>query len=196
MKKRIIGTIALSAALLAPTSIFAKSFTDVNKGDWYYEVVSELTDKGIINGYEDGTFKPYKPVTLAEFLTLMNNTIGVKQAPDAKDPFNWFNPTFDELRRRGMDIIEGVQDPDYEAMREEIAEFLSVGLQKLKNEKADFTRPKDIKDFDKIPKEYQPYVAHLVNAGYIKGDQNNNFNGKQQLTRAETAVIIKAISGK
>lgn len=68
MKKRTIGTIALSAVLLAPTSIFAKSFKDVNKGDWYYGVVSELTDKGIINGCEDGTFKPYKPVTLAGFL--------------------------------------------------------------------------------------------------------------------------------
>lgn len=195
MKKRIIGTIALSAMLLAPTSIFAKSFKDVNKGDWYYEVVSELTDKGIISGYEDGTFKPNKPVSLAEFLTLMNNAIGVKQAPDNANYYYWFEPTFEELVNRGLDVVGYIQDPWYEATREEMAEYLSLGLQKLKNEKADNTRPKGIKDFDEIPREYQPYVAHLVNAGYIKGDQNNNFNGKQQLTRAETAVIIKAISG-
>lgn len=195
MKKRIIATLALSAVLLAPTNIFAKTFKDVNNDDWYYGVVSELTDEGIINGYEDNTFRPNKSVTLAEFLTLMNNTIGEKQAPNTDPNDNWFQPTFDELVSKGLDIVDYIQDPDYDITRNDMAEYLSLGLQKLKNETPDTTRPSGIKDFDKIPEEFQPYVARLVNAGYIKGDHNNNFNGDSQLTRAETAVIIKAISG-
>ena len=38
-------------------------------------------------------------------------------------------------------------------------------------------------------------MASVVNAGLIKGDENQNFNGSKSLTRAETAVIIKGLGG-
>ena len=31
-------------------------FSDVNEADWYYDAVVSLAEKGILNGYEDGTF--------------------------------------------------------------------------------------------------------------------------------------------
>ncbi len=39
-------------------------------------------------------------------------------------------------------------------------------------------------------------MASVVNAGLIKGDENQNFNGSKSLTRAETAVIIKGLGGE
>ena len=84
MNKKLITTpilsILLGTTLLTPQMASAKSFTDVKKSDWHYSVVDELSNKGIINGYEDGTFKPQRPVTYSEFLTLLNNAIGTKQA--------------------------------------------------------------------------------------------------------------------
>lgn len=38
-------------------------------------------------------------------------------------------------------------------------------------------------------------MASVVNAGLIKGDENQNFNGSKSLTRSETAVIIKGLGG-
>lgn len=42
-----------------------KSFPDV-KDAWYTEAITALKDKGIINGYPDGTFKPEQNCTRAE----------------------------------------------------------------------------------------------------------------------------------
>lgn len=100
MNKKLISTITLSAILIAPTNILAKTFSDVNNNDWFYSVVNELSDKGIISGYEDNTFKPQKAVSYAEFLTLLNNSIGEKQSPDYKNSEEWYKPTFDYLKNK------------------------------------------------------------------------------------------------
>lgn len=193
MNKKLISTITLSAILIAPTNILAKTFSDVNNNDWFYSVVNELSDKGIISGYEDNTFKPQKSVSYAEFLTLLNNSIGEKQSPDYKNSEEWYKPTFDYLKNKG--VIANIANPNAEITRNEMAKYLSLGLEKLKNQKIDTTTPASIKDFDSIPNEYKDLVASVVNAGLIKGDENQNFNGSKSLTRAETAVIIKGLGG-
>lgn len=194
MNKKLISTITLSAVLIAPTNILAKTFSDVNNNDWFYSVVNELSDKGIISGYEDYTFKPQKAVSYAEFLTLLNNSIGEKQSPDYKNSEEWYKPTFDYLKNKG--VIANIANPNQEITRNEMAKYLSLGLEKLKNQKIDTTTPASIKDFDSIPNEYKDLVASVVNAGLIKGDENQNFNGSKSLTRAETAVIIKGLGGE
>lgn len=193
MNKKLISTITLSAILIAPTNILAKTFSDVNNNDWFYSVVNELSDKGIISGYEDNTFKPQKSVSYAEFLTLLNNSIGEKQSPDYKNSEEWYKPTFDYLKNKG--VIANIANPNAEITRNEMAKYLSLGLEKLKNQKIDTTTPASIKDFDSIPNEYKDLVASVVNAALIKGDENQNFNGSKSLTRAETAVIIKGLGG-
>ena len=194
MNKKLISTITLSAILIAPTSILAKTFSDVNNNDWFYSVVNELSDKGIISGYEDNTFKPQKSVSYAEFLTLLNNSIGEKQSPDYKNSEEWYRPTFDYLKNKG--VIANIANPNKEISRNEMAKYLSLGLEKLKNQKPNTTAPTNIKDFDSLPNEYKDLVASVVNAGLIKGDENQNFNGSKSLTRAETAVIIKGLGGE
>lgn len=194
MNKKLISTITLSAILIAPTSILAKTFSDVNNNDWFYSVVNELSDKGIISGYEDNTFKPQKSVSYAEFLTLLNNAIGEKQNPDYKNSEEWYKPTFDYLKNKG--VIANIANPNKEITRNEMAKYLSLGLEKLKNQKPNTTAPTTIKDFNVIPAEYKDYVASVVNAGLIRGDENQNFNGSKSLTRAETAVIIKGLGGE
>ena len=194
MNKKLISTITLSAILIAPTNILAKTFSDVNNNDWFYSVVNELSDKGIISGYEDNTFKPQKAVTYAEFLTLLNNSIGEKQNPDYNNPKEWYKPTFDYLKNKG--VIANIANPNQEITRNEMAKYLSLGLEKLKNQNIDTKTPASIKDFDSIPNEYKDLVASVVNAGLIKGDENQNFNGAKSLTRAETAVIIKGLGGE
>lgn len=190
----ILLSLLLGTTLLTPQMASAKSFTDVKTSDWHYNVVNELSDKGIISGYEDGTFKPQRPVTYSEFLTLLNNAIGEKQAPDYTNPKEWYNPTFDYLKQKG--VIQNIQNPNQAISRHEMAKYLSLGLEKLKNQKPNTTAPASIKDFGSISNEYKDYVASVVNAGLIKGDEHQNFNGSKSLTRAETAVIIRGLGGE
>lgn len=195
MNKKLITTpilsLLLGTTLLTPQMASAKTFKDVKSTDWHYNVVSELSDKGVISGYEDNTFKPQKSVTYSEFLTLLNNAIGTKQAPDYKNPTQWYMPTFAYLKSKG--VITTIANPNQEISRNEMAKYLSLGLQKLKNQTPNTTAPIQIKDFSTIPAEYKDYVASVVNANLIRGDEHQNFNGSQSLTRAETAVIIKGL---
>jgi len=46
------------------------SFSDVNRGDWFNVAVSTMAKMGIINGYEDGTFRPQENITRAEFAAI------------------------------------------------------------------------------------------------------------------------------
>ena len=45
-------------------------YTDVASDAWYNNAVSTLSNMGIIDGYEDGTFKPNAPITRAEFTAI------------------------------------------------------------------------------------------------------------------------------
>ena len=45
-------------------------YSDVSEDDWYNNAVSTLTNADIIDGYEDGTFKPNGNITRAEFATI------------------------------------------------------------------------------------------------------------------------------
>lgn len=48
------------------------NFKDVNKDHWAYEAIKDLTDRKILTGYEDGTFKPDEPITRAEVVTILS----------------------------------------------------------------------------------------------------------------------------
>ena len=52
-----------------------KKLTDVNDSEIYYDAVNTLSIMGIINGYEDGTFKPNQNVTRAEFTAMLMRTL-------------------------------------------------------------------------------------------------------------------------
>ena len=46
------------------------SFSDTEKDDWYYNVVSTMANANIIHGYPDGTFLANNKITRAEFATI------------------------------------------------------------------------------------------------------------------------------
>lgn len=53
-----------------------KSFPDLYENHRYYETVRKAAGAGIINGYTDGTFRPDNPVTRAEAVRIIANTVG------------------------------------------------------------------------------------------------------------------------
>ena len=56
------------------------TYPDVPSNAWYAEYVNDLSDKGVINGYDDGTYKPSNTLTYGEFMKL----IMTASAPDVK----------------------------------------------------------------------------------------------------------------
>jgi len=54
---------------------FQQTFIDVGRDEYYSEAINLLAGASIIQGYEDQSFKPKKPLTRAEFATMLTRTM-------------------------------------------------------------------------------------------------------------------------
>ena len=50
-------------------------FNDVAKGHWAYDVIASAANKGWVNGYPDGSFKPENKITRAEVVSTTNRML-------------------------------------------------------------------------------------------------------------------------
>jgi len=106
----------ITAFALSPAN---NIFTDVNMEgiSYYQDGISFLKDKGVISGYEDGSFKPYKSINRAEFLKILELTFpgeGGFQLYKAKkcfsdiDPRAWYTEYICYAKENG--VISGYPD--------------------------------------------------------------------------------------
>ena len=61
---------------------YSSKFSDVRAYDWFCDSVMKLSNKDIIKGYPDGTFKPNKSITRAEFAVIASKYIKNPKAAD------------------------------------------------------------------------------------------------------------------
>ena len=54
---------------------FIAQYSDVKVNDWFADSVMKLSSKGILTGYPDGTFKPNRNITRAEFANIVSKYI-------------------------------------------------------------------------------------------------------------------------
>ena len=71
-----IYKIALSAIICTLVSIPVMAFPDVDSTHWAYSQIETLSEKGVIVGYPDGSFKPDENVTRAEFAAMAIRALG------------------------------------------------------------------------------------------------------------------------
>ena len=68
-------------------------FSDVTVYDWFYPFVFTASEKGIVKGFADGSFKPGNQVILAEFIKMLVITFNIP-TPELKDGEPWYKPYF------------------------------------------------------------------------------------------------------
>ena len=74
--KKMVAMLFVTIALISSV-VFAASvqYTDLSEDHWAYGPISEMTDKGILDGYTDGSFKPNKSISRAEFAKILVLTL-------------------------------------------------------------------------------------------------------------------------
>lgn len=89
MRRRSGWALLLAAALLLSTAAGAAPFTDVAEGDPYAEAIGELARLSVLNGFEDGSYRPQSTYTREQFAKILYVlTHGEDSAPaPAADPF-------------------------------------------------------------------------------------------------------------
>ncbi|MFA4891417.1 MAG: septal ring lytic transglycosylase RlpA family protein [Candidatus Gracilibacteria bacterium] len=121
-----------------------RPFQDVPLGAWHSKYIVTALDLGIIHGYDDGTFRPWDTINLAEALTMitqsLENYIAVATAEEAVFADValdvWFAEYFSYAKSREMINITDNNNvhPEQEMTRGYFAEI----IYKLKNFSNDF----------------------------------------------------------
>ena len=77
MKKKLLMRLAAAALAVGMclSSAGASYFTDVSPNAWYYDAVTECSDYGLLNGYQNGTFRPNATITRAECAALLDRMV-------------------------------------------------------------------------------------------------------------------------
>lgn len=94
---------------------YTGTFTDVSKTDWFALQVEVMASLGLTSGYPDGTFKPYAPISRAEFATMaiamaQLEIDGFESFPDV-DRTDWF---YDYVRTAAYNgLISGYPNGDF-----------------------------------------------------------------------------------
>ena len=74
--KKVISSVAALAMSLSCFTAFAADFTDVEATASYKAAIDELVALEIVNGYEDGSFKPENEITRAEVTKMVVAAMG------------------------------------------------------------------------------------------------------------------------
>jgi hypothetical protein len=102
-------------------------FTDVNAGDWYTKYICFAKEKGIVEGYADGSFMPAKGVNFVEALKIV--MVGFGDEYTVSDP--WYKSMV-ELASTNNIIPLDVKGFDQVFSRGQMAELITRNL-KFKN---------------------------------------------------------------
>ncbi len=95
-----------------PNKNYGRSFTDVSAGDWYANYIAFAKQKGIADGYPDGTFRPNDTITRAEACKLLDEAIQlpVGDTPPFSDVSGeaWYTKHVGALY--DMNVVDGYED--------------------------------------------------------------------------------------
>lgn len=186
MKKLFSGIVAASVVLTLAVSAYADAnLTDVTPGSWFYNEVSEMVASGYIDGYEDGTFKPDRTVTIAEFVTMAARMAG---APTGEAEDYWGGLQMDHAYRSGWisksDVARG--EYDVPVTRELACKIIAaaLGLGYPAGTVLEFT------DSGDIGSDYLGSVMALYANGLLDGYEDNTLRPQATLTRAQAATLL------
>ena len=123
---------------------YAIPYSDVSQKDWSYEAIGFMTEKGMIKGYEDGTFRPKEPVTRAEFATIASrfDALRTGEANRFSDlpETHWAVEAINSAAAKGW--VKGYPDgtfkPDQKITRSEVVSITNIMLDRFADK--DFVR--------------------------------------------------------
>jgi len=168
----------------------APSFSDVTRALEGYEAILNLRDRGVIDGYADGTFRPDAGINRAEFIKIL--VAGFRESAVRRDgecftdvQNEWFAPYVCAAKRLGW--IDGYPDGSFgPSLMINRAEAMKIVMEAFGGDmRADTDMPRDVR-----PGEwFYPFVTAGVEAGIV--DANKPFRPAQNLTREDAAIWIE-----
>lgn len=179
-----------------PTAAPESTFRDLPSSHWAYGYVKALAEKNVINGYDDGTFRPSNNVTREEFVKMIISATGMLQAGSECDFTDvpksaWYYEYVASAYAKG--IVSGIDDEAFgvgtNITRQDVAVIAARIIKRLKGTVPQ-TGDSALTDIDTVSDYATDSVKLLNGMGIINGYDDGSFMPKNTLTRAEAATII------
>src|SRR3989339_626459 len=111
-------------------------FSDVNSGNQFYEAILYAQEEGIIDGYDDNTFRPDNNINRAEFVKIIMGSVFDVEEISGENCFSdvsneWFAKYVCTAKTNS--IIQGYPDglfhPEYDISFTEAAKIILLGFE-------------------------------------------------------------------
>jgi len=187
-----------------PTATETKPFSDIKEGNSHYVAIEYLRTNGIIQGYEDGTFKSKAKISRAEALKiflLASKSVTGKDISDKKESIkqtntsplsdvpadSWFAPYVAVAKEKN--IISGYKDGTFKPDKTiNLAESLKIFLNCYSN--IEYPSTSDIFD-DVAPDDwFSKYAAYAKEKTLVNVSSENYIEPNQEMTRGYMAELI------
>lgn len=208
MKKNLVklflGLFVFAFALMPVKAQQGKLFPDVAANHWAATQIKELSEKGVIVGYPDGTFKPDDNVTRAEFACMAIRALGQEHTTVAQ-PVNFTDIPLDfwayDMIQRAL-YFELISCPPagqlfrpYDPVSH--AEAVSVAVNALTTETISIQKAKEVlKNYTDLATTPEWYLipagkAEILSMNVHIPNTPLTLNANTPATRAEITVLLK-----
>jgi S-layer homology domain len=198
----LVMMVGMSAAAMAPAFIAVapaqaqSTFTDVTSNYWASDFIQELSNRGVIKGFKDGSFRPNELVTRAQFASMVSSfeTANVRNAvafPDVPTSF-WANSAIRDAYQKGF--MSGYPDttfkPNQPIPRAQALVSLANGLGYTAGGNVDSTL-NFYSDASDIPNYARTSIAAATGKAMVVNYPTvTQLNPNRSMTRAEAAAFI------
>ena len=173
-------------------------FTDVTSGDWFYDAVAYVYDKGMMEGTTDTTFAPTMNLTRSMIAQVLYNLEERPEAPGAAGFTDvaagaWYADAVNWAAARG--IVKGYDTgafgPEDSVTREQLAAILYRYAQaKGYDTTQGGMAVREFSDSASISDWAQTAMSWAVNAQVLSGKGNGVLDPQGTATRAEVAQML------
>ncbi|MFC5650050.1 S-layer homology domain-containing protein [Paenibacillus solisilvae] len=190
--------LCLASSVQGPASASSASpFNDISN-NYGKKAIIHLYERNIITGTSASTFSPDKPITRAEFVTVLDRLLGLTAVNSPISSFtdvakqSWYSGWIQAAVQLGL--AEGVSAsafaPEKPVTRQEAAALI---IRALKQSAADSSQAAAFKDASLIAAWAKPSVVTMQKLGLVKGDDSGRFHPIDPITRQDTAVMMDRV---
>ncbi|QHI71308.1 S-layer homology domain-containing protein [Aminipila terrae] len=196
MKINKILVSGLALTMMCTTNVFA--FTDIKSDDSLSKAVNLMTEYKIVNGYEDGSFKPEKQVTRAEFVKMTNRLFSYKEKASSENfgdvnEKEWF---YEEvLKAVNEGYILGYADGTFKPNDTVTKEQICVILDRILNLEKTVAK-KDLAIKDRVSGWAADSVNRVIGSGIMSLGNDGKFQASQPASRATVVSAYNKIVEK
>lgn len=192
VKKYFVTLLALQLLVISfAGGVMAQTYTDI-KDHFAEPFIMEAIERGYVNGYPDGTFKPDKTVTRAEFIKILNQAYKAWTNNTNEIKFTDLSPRHwayeDVLLATQLGYANGTSSTTFSPDKLVTKQEAAVMIQKLLKLKGEV--PASYDDAEEVALWAREEVSLLTSMKVIHADHNKKINPKHELTRAEVVIIM------